>query len=167
MGLLLVCGISATAKESAPCVSVVRTAVWSAGDAAREGATEMLVLMEIARLRQESPKVGLIAVGDRRGLFPDGAETALRDAVLQGVPVVKLAKGGRVLPAPHGLFLDGGTLTEEVVAQVLGRCLEMYGTLPAAKGGGADGNVAPALSERLRLFQNELTLAASTRLAVR
>jgi hypothetical protein len=167
MALLLALGAGVTVRAAAPAVSVVRTAAWSAGDAAREGAIEMLVLMELARLRHESARVGLVAVGDRRGLFPAGAETALRDAVLQGVPVVKLAKGGRVLPAPHGLFLDGGTLSEEVVAQVLGRCLELYGTLPAVNGVGADGSVSPELGDRLRLFQNELTLAASTRLAVR
>jgi hypothetical protein len=40
---------------------------------------------------------------------------------------------------------------------VLARCLEKYGTLPAT----------PELRDRLQLFQHQLTLAASTRLAAR
>lgn len=146
------------ATGTTPAVAVVRCAAWVPGDIAREGAAEMLVLLEIARVRHQSEQAGLVAVGDRRGVFPSGAEDALHQAVLRGVPVVKLARGGPVLAAPHGLFLDGGSLSEEEAARVLCRCLELYGKLPAA---------TPQLRERLRQFQNEFTLAASARLAVR
>lgn len=124
----------------------------------------MLVLLEIARIRAESVQAGVVAVGDRRGIFPAGAEEALRVAVLQGIPVVKLARGGRVLAAPHGLFIDGGPLTEADAAGVLNRCLKLYGTLPSTV---ENREAAAELRDRLRLFQNEFTLAASTRLAVR
>jgi hypothetical protein len=165
--LLLVVTEAGAAATVAPGVAVVRTAAGAPGDATREGAAELMVLLEVARLRQQSSPPGLVAVGDRRGLFPAGAEEALRLAVLRGVPVVKLARGGRVLPAPHGLFLDGGELAETEAAAVLARCLQRHGTLPARDPVAPDGPVAPELRERLRLFQHELTLAASTRLAGR
>jgi hypothetical protein len=153
-------------KTPAATVAVVRTAAWSEGDPAREGAAELVVLLEIARLRHESSQGGLVAVGDRRGLFSAGAEEALRQAVLQGVPVVKLAASGRVLHAPHGLFLDGGALSEQEAQHVLARCLETYGALPVAVS--ADGaQVTAKLRDRLQLFQKEFTVAASTRLAAR
>lgn len=162
--LLLAVTDACAASNAAPTVAVVRTAAWMPGDPAREGAAELLVLLEVARVQHQSPQGGLIAVGDRRGLFPTGAEEALRAAVLRGVPVVKLANGGRVLPAPHGLFLDGGSLSAEEAARVLEHCLELYGNLPHAATAGA---TAPELRDRLRLFQNEFTLAVSPRLAAR
>jgi hypothetical protein len=164
--LILLAAVSGWAKGPAagtpPNVAIVRTAAWSQGDPAREGASELVILMKIARLRQEYAQGGLIAVGDRRGLFSAGAEEALRHAVLQGVPVVKLASSGRVLLAPHGLFLDGRDLSEEEARQVLARCLERYGALPS--GGGA--TATPELRARLRLFQQEFVRAAGTRIAL-
>lgn len=165
--LLLLAAISGQAGDAAvlasPHVAVVRTAAWSQGDPAREGAAELVILMEIARLRHDPAQGGLIAVGDRRGLFNAGAEEALHHAVLQGVPVVKLASGGRVLPAPHGLFLDGQDLPEEEARRVLLHCLERYGALPPARGDAP----SPALRARLQQFQQEFTLAAGPRVALR
>jgi hypothetical protein len=156
-----------TGAGSPPSVAIVRATAWSQGDPAREGAAELVILLQIARLRQESAQGGLVAVGDRRGLFSAGAEEALRLAVLQGVPVVKLAGNGQVLPAPHGLFLDGGNLPEEDARQVLAGCLMRYGALPAVAGHGTENVGLAALRARLQLFQHDLTLAASTRVAVR
>lgn len=156
--LLLAAGGAVRMVAAAPVVAVLHSTAWSQGDQAREGAAEFVVLMEVARLKQTGARSGLVAVGDRRGLFSPGAEEALQHAVREGVPVVKLAAGGRVTPAPHGLFLDGGALPEDAASAVLARCLERYGPLPKAQ---------PALRRRLQLFQDELTLAASTRLAAR
>ena len=158
-------GGMAAGPVAAPGVAIIHTQGGAPGDAVREGAAEMLVLMQIARLQHEAGETGLVAVGDRRGLFPAGAEEALRVAVLHGVPVVKLATGGRVLPAPHGLFLDGGSLSEADAAAVLGRCLKRYGAWPVAPK--ESGAVSSELHERLNLFQREFTLAASVRLAAR
>jgi hypothetical protein len=155
----------AKGPASPPSVVVVRAEAWSQGDPVREGAAELAIFMEVARLRQEGANSGLVAVGDRRGLFSAGAEEALHYAVLQGVPVVKLGVGGRVLSAPHGLFLDGGDLSEEAARQLMGRCLEKYGALPLS---GSEGVASmPQLRARLELFQREFTLASSARLAAR
>jgi hypothetical protein len=153
--------ITAAPAEN-PQVAVIHTAAWSVGEPARDGASELMVLLAIARMHQAGDG-GLVAVGDRRGLFNPGAEEALRQAVLAGIPVVKLADNGRVLPAPHGLFLDGSGLSEADARAALARCLARYGGLPVMR----DGNVTAALRSQLKLFQNELTMAAGTRVAMR
>jgi len=166
--LVVVAAVTSRAGEvivgRPPGIAIVRAVTWSQGDQAREGAAELMIMLEIARLRQDGARGGLVAVGDRRGLFSAGAEEALRHAVLQGVPVVKLASSGRVLPAPHGLFLDGGNLPEEEARQVLVRCMERYGPLGTSPSGGA---VTPELRARLQLFQREFALATGPRLAAR
>ncbi|HWA28881.1 MAG TPA: hypothetical protein VG734_24735 [Lacunisphaera sp.] len=161
LGLFL--AITTAWASVAPGVAVVRTVPWVQADATRDGAAEMLVLLEVARLRQLGNPAGVVAVGDRRGLFHTGAEEALRLAVMRGVPVVKLAHGGQVLPAPHGLFLDGGQLSEAEAATLLVRCRDRHGVLPAA----TEGADLAELRARLQLYQSEFTLAASARLAAR
>jgi hypothetical protein len=163
---LLTGAASWAATAQFPGVAIVRTAGWSPGGEVREGAAELLLLMEITRLRQAGGPAGLVAVGDRRGLFPAGAEEVLRDAVLHGVSVVKLASGGRVLAAPHGFFLDGGGLSEAEAAAVLDRCLRLYGAVPTNTTGSRGENLAK-LRDHLRLCQQEFTLAASPRVATR
>jgi hypothetical protein len=121
-----------------------------------------MVLLTIAQVRH-TREAGLVAVGDRRGLFNPGAEEALRQAVLAGIPVVKLADRGRVLAAPHGLFLDGGSLSEAEAGLALARCLEKYGALPPGRG----GEVTPEMRAQLQRFQQELALSASARVASR
>jgi hypothetical protein len=158
--------ISAAETLDAPKVQIVRAPAWSQGDAVKEGAVEFLILIEVARLGREHGKGGLVGVGDRRGLFGPGAEQAMEQAVLRGVPVVKLAAGGQVLPAPHGLFLDGSGLSEQEACSVLARCLEKYGAPPPV----GETTAEPELSRlraHLQRYQDEFTLAAGTRLAVR
>jgi hypothetical protein len=64
------------------------------------------------------------------------------------------------------LFLDARDLSEQEACAVLARCLAKHGALPAV----GETAAAPEL-ERLRghlkLYQDEFTLAAGTRLAVR
>ena len=165
--LLLAGNLAGAGATTAPGGAIVRSAGWTPGGAVRDGAAEMLMLMQIARLRHASGDTGLVAVGDRRGLFPAGVEAVLQLAVLRGVPVVKLATGGRVLPAPHGLFLDAGNLSESEAAAVLCRCLALHGALPAATPASPTGEISPRLREQLDQFQREFTLAAAVRLAVR
>jgi len=159
--LLLAVRAGAGELSGSSSVVVVRDAGWSQGDASRAGAAEFIILMEIARLQHAGTGGGLVAVGDRRGLFSAGAEAALARAVLGGVPVVKLAARGRVVADPAGLFLDGGALSADAAQAVLAQCLRKYGAWPARR------EVTPELRERLRLYQQEFTLADSTRLAAR
>ena len=163
--VLLLTAVSLRATEALP-VQVIRAPAWSQGDAVREGAAEFMILMEIARIRRAPGNGGLVGVGDRRGLFGPGAEEALHRAVLNGLPVVKLAASGRVLPAPHGLFLDGQNLPEQEACTVLARCVEKYGALPPV-GDAADMRQIDQLRLQLKRYQDEFTLAAGTRLAVR
>lgn len=165
-GLLLCGSVMSAAESAAPKVQVVRAPAWSQGDAVKEGAVEFMVLIEVARLGREQAGGGLVGVGDRRGLFGPGAEQAMQQAVLRGVPVVKLAAGGRVLPAPHGLFLDGSGLSEQEACSVLARCLEKYGAPPPVGETAAEPELG-RLRAHLRHYQDEFTLAAGTRLAVR
>jgi hypothetical protein len=113
-------------------VAILRAAPWSPGDPVREGAGELEVLCQVASLQKVHCSVGLIAVGDRNGLFTHGAENALRFAALQGVPVARMAPGGEVARDPDDLFLDCGRLSESAAAAVLARCLNRHGSPPAA-----------------------------------
>jgi len=167
VGLVLSPVTAVFAAESAvPQVQVVRAAGWSQGDPVREGAAEFMVLLEVARLTRDPAQSGLVGVGDRRGFFGSGAEQAMHRAVLRGVPVVKLAPRGRVMPAPHGLFIDGAGLSEDEACAVLARCVREHGALPVVGEGAADPALA-ALRSRLESYQQEFTLAAGTRLAAR
>jgi hypothetical protein len=146
-------------------VAVLRAAPWSPGDPAREGASELEVLCQVASLRKAHRAVGLIAVGDRHGLFTRGGENALRFVALQGVPVARLAPGGEVARDPDDLFLDGGRLTAAEAAAVLERCLNRHGSPPAA----ADPDrptprELAAIRNYLIPFRQALGLAAAPRL---
>jgi hypothetical protein len=154
---------------SAPEVAVVRAVpvALAQADAARDGAAELVVLMEIARVQAQPVKGGVVGVGNRRGLFSCDTEEALRLAVLDGVPVVKLAPRGEVLPAPHGLFLDGGSLSEDEACRVLAQCLDRFGALPKAQSAHPSHREVAAIQKHLKIFQQQLTLATRSRLAAR
>jgi hypothetical protein len=97
---------------------------------------------------------------------PVGGERALWRATLTGVPVVKLAPHGEVAPAPEGLFLNCGTLSEEKASRILTECLERLGAPPAAAN--AEHPTAAelaAIRRHLRPFQAALDSAAQPRVA--
>ena len=117
---------------AAPPIAVIEDALWSPNDPPRDGAAELGVLLQVAQLRQSNRVVGLVGVGDRRGIFQDGTQRGLEFAVRQGIPVVRLARGTRFcLPSNNDLFIDGGALTPEAAVELLGECLQRYGALPA------------------------------------
>ncbi|MEO5958093.1 MAG: hypothetical protein ABIR80_03170 [Opitutaceae bacterium] len=130
LGLLVLIASTLTATPAG--VAVLRAAPWSPGDAAREGAGEFEVLMCGARLQLQHRAAGIIGVGDRHGLFTLGAERALRQLALRGLPVVKLSRDGDVVADPEELFLDARGLSEAEASAVLRRCLERHGASPAA-----------------------------------
>jgi hypothetical protein len=168
--ILLTSGLQAGQREATqPIVAVVRAIPVSLAqaDAAREGAAELVVLMEIARVQSRPEKGGLVGVGNRRGLISGDTEEALRRAVLSGVPVVKLAPQGEVLTAPHGLFLDGGHLSVEAACAVLEQCLIQFGALPVVDSAQPSKRELAALQNHLRTFQQQLNRANPGRLAIR
>jgi hypothetical protein len=146
-------------------VAVLRAAPWSPGDPVREGAGELEVLCQVASLRKTHRPVGVVAVGDRHGLFAHGAENALRFVALQGVPVARLAPGGEVARDPDDLFLDGGHLTESEAAAVLERCLNRHGSPPMAANPDrpTPGELA-AIRRYLVPFREAIDLASAPRL---
>jgi hypothetical protein len=113
-------------------VAILRAAEWSPDDPARDGAGEFEVWLRVAQLQRAHAAAGLVAVGDRRGVFRSGGERALRQVVFTGVVVAKLAPGGEVARAPDGLFLDAGMLAPETASTALTRALQRHGPPPAA-----------------------------------
>jgi hypothetical protein len=123
------------------------------------------VLCRVAALKKGHRAVGLIAIGDRNGLFTHGAERALRFVALQGVPVARLAPGGEVAQDPDDLFLDCGHLAESEAAAVLERCLNRQGSPPIAANPDrpTPGELA-AISHYLMPFREALALAGARQL---
>ena len=167
--VLLVSGTRVQVCAAAPEIGVIRATpvLIASADAAREGASELMALMEIARVQARPGKGGLVGVGDRHGLFSCDTEEALRLAVLAGIPVVKLAPHGAVVEAPHGLFLDGGSLTEEDARRVLASCIVKFGALPKAHSTTPSARELAAIQNRLKAFQTELSTATRVRFASR
>lgn len=147
---------------AAPAVSVVEDAPWSPDDAPRDGAAELNVLVQLAQLQRHADAVGLVGVGDRRGIFQDGTQRALEFAVRQGVPVVRLARGvPPCAPGANDVFIDGGLLSPEAAADLLAECLHRYGALPRNQSLDTPSLLtareARAFREKLRLYQAEFT----------
>jgi hypothetical protein len=149
---LTLLAIVSTAFGAAP-VALVEDAPWSPDDAPRDGAAELGVLLKVAQLRQSHPLIGLVGVGDRRGIFQDGTQRGLEFAVRQGIPVVRLARGVRFCPpSKDDVFIDGGSLTPDAAMKLLGECLDRYGALPTF-------DSAPTLTDRqARALRKKMTL---------
>lgn len=159
---LLLAGSLAAAPAQ---VAVLRTAAWSPGDTVREGAGEFEVLLCAARLKKDARPAGIVAAGDRHGLFLQGAERALRELALAGFPVAKLPRGGDLAPDPEGIFLDASGLTEEQAQTVLIRCLERHGKPPvAANAAHPKPAELAAIRAHLAPFRNALALARAPQL---
>lgn len=149
----------ATSAFAAPAVTVVEDAPWSPDDAPRDGAAELHVLLQLAQLQRSADTVGLVGVGDRRGIFQDGTQRGLEFAVRQGVPVVRLARGvPACTPHENDLFIDGGLLSPEAAAALLAVCLERYGALPRSDSSDTlDPRASRALRRQLARYQAEFT----------
>ncbi len=169
---LLALSLAAVSLYAAPArvpqVAVLRSAAWSPGDTARDGAGEFAVFLEAARLQRAHRAAGLVAVCDRHGLLRSGGERALRRLVFSGFAVVKLAPAASASVDPHPGFLRGGMLPEDHAAAILVRCLDRHGPPPSA----ADPEQPTAaelaaLRAHLAPFQAALDAAVAPRLALR
>lgn len=142
-----------------PRVAVIEDAPWSPDDAPRDGAAELGVLLTLAQLQAKESVVGLVGVGDRRGIFQDGTQRGLEFAVRQGVPVVRLARGpSSCRPDDSDLLIDGGSLSPDAAVALLGQCLARYGALPKVRSAHAPtkGELR-ALREKLQLYRAAFT----------
>lgn len=165
LGLGLLCA-AAHAAPGTSGVAVLRAVAWSPADSVRDGAGEFEVLLRLAQVQRAHRTAGVVSVGDRHGARPAGGERALQLAALTGVPVVKLAPGGSVAPAPHGLFLDGGALEADHARDLLLHCLDRYGPPPAARDPAAPTAAeVSAIRGHLEAFQAVLNTAAAPRVA--
>jgi hypothetical protein len=169
LSLVLVSGVQLRLAAASPEIAVIHATpvLIASADAAREGAAELMALMEIARVQSKPEGGGLVGVGDRHGLFSCDTEEALRVAVLDGIPVVKLAPRGTVLEAPHGLFLDGGNLSEDEARRVLASCILKFGALPKARSATPSARELAVIQNHLKAFQTELSTATRVRFASR
>lgn len=160
---------SAAAVSAAPRVTVVEDAPWSPDDASRDGAAELNVLLHLAQLQHDEPKVGLVGIGDRRGIFQEGTQRGLEFAVRQGVPVVRLARGVPTCsPHENDLFINGGQLSPAAAAKLLAECLERYGALPKSRSPATlTARETQSLRAKLRLYQAEFTSRQPALVAMR
>ena len=166
---LLLVGVTALRSRAAePAVAVLYGSVWSPGDAAREGAAEFEVLMCVAKVQHQSPIVGLVSVGHRRGSFPPAAENALERVAHMGVPVVRLAQNGSLPSHPGDAFIEAGSLSPSDAKRLLAECLARYGALPvAADPAKPTKKESAALQTKLALFQTQFDQRNFMQLAMR
>jgi hypothetical protein len=160
--------LAGAAAAAAPAnIAVLHSAVAMPGDATREGAGEFDVMVSVARLENDHGAVGIVGVGNRHGLFPQGGEHALRFFALRGIPVAKLTRGGDLASDPDGLFLGGSGLTEAEASTVLARCLQRFGPPPsAADPDHPTARELAAIRTHLARFQQAFALAGAQRVAV-
>lgn len=152
-----------------PLVAVVADAPWSPADAARDGAAEFQILLRLAQLQSTEKSVGLVGVGNRRGIFQQGTQRALEFAARRGVPVVRLACGMNAEPIEGSdLFINGGVLSPEVATVILTECLTRYGALPSLPASTpASSSLRRAYRDRLALYQSHFTARQPLTVAVR
>lgn len=160
--------LAGAAGAAAPTnIAVLHAAAESPGDITREGAGEFEVMVSVARLGNDHGAVGIVGVGNRHGLFPQGGEHALRFFALRGVPVAKLTRGGDLASDPDGLFLGGSGLNEAQASTVLAHCLARFGPPPsAADPDHPTAGEMSAIRAHLAPFQQALALAGARRVAV-
>lgn len=148
-----------------PAVAVVESAAWSPDDPARDGASEFEVLICTARLLAEYPLSGFITVGNRHGALLPGTESALHRVIHMGLPVVRLARGGKVEKSSADLLISAGEMTPAEAQHVLGSCLLRYGALPPARDPAHPTRAElAAIREKLSLYQQSFDVHTAARL---
>jgi len=169
VGVLLAAAALAGPLTATPAgVAVVRSAAWSPGDTVREGAGEFEVFVCAAALRRDHPTAGLVGVGDRHGMFLQGAERALHLLALKGVPVAKIARGGDLAADPDEIFINATGLAEADASALLKKCLERHGAPPAAHDPShPTASELAAIRAHLRPFRAAFALATAPQVAVR
>jgi len=158
--------ILAAGVPQPPAVAVVRSAPWSPGDTAREGAEEFSVLMSLAQVQRGHALAGLVGVSGTHGVFQPGAERALRFAVFSGVPVVKIAARGDLAACPDEVFIEAGALSETEACRILAVVLARLGPAPrAVNPARPTESEFAAVRAHVRRLQEEFAIARGTQIA--
>jgi hypothetical protein len=126
-----------------PKVTIVKGAEQFGGDAAvddgaRTTATEVEILARIAHNLEYAPLAGFVGEGwAPYGFLSEAADTALRQAVFSGMPVVKVGRGNNEgFASQNPPFLAGNNLTASKARLLLMACLMKFGSLPIARDAG-------------------------------
>jgi len=173
IALLAILALAGAAPAATPgtggvAVAVVRSAEWSPGDTAREGAGEFLVLLHAARLQRTRRVTGILAVGDHNGVLRSGGERALRHLAVTGVVVVKLAPLGEVASTPDNVFVDAGPLDEAAAERILAQGLGRFGAPPGALDPSQPTpRELAAIRDHLKRFQALFALESGVSVALR
>lgn len=158
----------ASPLAATPGVAVLKNAPWSPGDTVREGAGQFEVLVCAAQLRRVHTLAGIVGVGDRHGLFLQGAERALQHLALSGMPIVKLTTGGDLASDPAELFINAHGLNAGEASELLARCLSRHGAPPtAANPASPTAGELAAIRKHLRPFHDAFVLAQAPTVAAR
>ena len=132
----------------APGIAQLDGVAWSAND--------FEVFLSTARLLKNHTLAGFVTVGNSHGALLPNTELALRRVVHMGIPVVRLAREGRVESSSSDLFVAAGALAPADAERILANCLLRYGALtPAADP--AHPTAAETLRIRAQLEQYQTT----------
>jgi L-asparaginase len=121
--------------EAMPKVIVARYVNYGADDVIDGPDGEVEILARIDRNLSRFPLAGFVAEGSSPyGGVQESMRLALERAVLRGMPVVAVGRGGGGFVTPFGghgsLFINGSNLTAPKARMLLMACLLKFGALP-------------------------------------
>jgi L-asparaginase len=120
--------------KAIPKVTIVKHARYLPEDASGDPAAEVDILARIDKNLREAPLAGFVAEGSAPfASMSNAVEAALKRAVLNGMPVVKVGRGnaeGIVDPTRMLLAIAGSNLTATKARLLLMACLLRFGGLP-------------------------------------
>jgi len=144
--------------QAIPKVAMLKGDNWYDDGGVPDPAAEKGIAATVEMLLGEYPLAGIVG----EGLAPYSSMSAAQDkalelAVLQGLPVVKTARGdasGLVKVNPRNLFIEGNNLTTTKARLLLTAALMKLGPLPrAADPGHPSAEELAAIRDRVALYQ--------------
>jgi hypothetical protein len=119
-----------------PKVTILKGDVWYDDDGGPNPANEKGILASIDLLLDKYPLAGIVGEGTAPySSMSASQDRALEKAVLNGLPVVKTARGdasGLVTVNPNNLFIEGNNLTTTKARLLLTAAIMKLGPLPHA-----------------------------------
>lgn len=119
-----------------PKVSILKGDTWFDDDGGTNPANELGIKANIEQLLTQYPLAGLVGEGTAPySSLSASQDKALEQAALNGLPVVKTARGdasGLVTVNPNNLFIEGNNLTTTKARLLLTAAIMKFGPLPHA-----------------------------------